>query len=328
MASDLIWCVTQSGQDPFGAMPVLTRDQLAPHQLPPNELSWRLADGTARTSDVGQSIMLWHPLVAESGERDRWRDHIMRDRIEQPFLQAFRQFYRPHQDELTRSTTTMFAGHTVATKSVLGVAQAIGWALERDVGLSLRVGAYLFHFNFDCSLYPGYDGPAKTDQLCVYRVAAGDQGLQRVELGTIDPVVLSEVLRDIDLLTSVGAFAHEPQSVAALANMRRRKQGSIGLYGIYVPPDPVVVPVGQSADLRREVLRRVYAEASDVSVEARHVETRGHKIHIATARVTRDGEPVHLELPTETGSVVWLPHHDQVLSLIVQQVHFIRGATS
>jgi hypothetical protein len=307
-------------------MPVLTRDQLSPNQLSPNQLSWRLADGTARAADVGQSITLWHPLVAEARERDHWRDHIMTARIEQPFLQAFRQFYRPDQDELERSTTTMFAGHTVAMKSVLGVAQVIGWAIEGEVGLSLRTGSHLFHFNFDCSLYPGYDGSATTNQLSVYRGAVEDRDVQRATLGTIDPVVLSEVLRDVDLLTSVGAFAHDPQSVAALANQRRRKQGSIGFYGLHTPPDPVVVPVGQSADMRREVLRRVYAEASDISVAARHVEARGHKIHIATARVTRDGEPVHLEPPTETGSVVWLPHHDEVLSLIVQQVHFIRGA--
>jgi len=55
--------------------------------------------------------------------------------------------------------------------------------------------------------------------------------------------VLSEVLRNIDLMTSVGAFAHNPQAMAALANMRRRKHGSVGLHGIYIPADPVVVPV-------------------------------------------------------------------------------------
>ena len=313
----LLWRITQPCQEPFGAIPVLTS----------NQLSWLLPDGTTRAADIAQSIVLWHPLVAEVGERDVWRDHIMTARIEQPFLQAFRQFYHLDQDESNHSNTTIFAGHTVAMKSVLGVAQTIGWALE-DVGLSLRVGTHLFYFKFDCSPHPGYDGPAKTDQLCVYRVAAKDAGRQRASLGTIDPVVLSEVLRDIDLLTSVGAFAHDPQSVAALANARRRKRGFIGLHGIYTPPDPVVVPVGQSADMRREVLRRVYAKMSDISVAARHIETRGHKIHIATARVTRDGEPVDLELPTGENSVVWLPHHDEVLSLIVQQVHVLGRATA
>jgi hypothetical protein len=58
------------------------------------------------------------------------------------------------------------------------------------------------------------------------------------------------------------------------------------------------------------------------------VETLGYKIHIATARVTRNGEPVELDLPTEDGSVVWLPYDDDVLSLIVQQVRFIRCAAA
>ena len=318
MARDLIWRIMQPGQDPFGAIPVLTG----------NQLSWRLADRAARAADVGQSIMLWHPLVAEVGERDIWRDHIMTARIEQPFLQAFRQFYRPVDDDLEQSSTAMFADHTVAMKSVIGVAQSIGWVLERDVGLSFRVGTYVFQFNFDRSLYPGYDGTATTQLLRVYQTAGKDARLQPAALGTIDPVVLSEVLRNIDLLTSVGAFAHNPQAMAALANVRRRKHGSVGLYGFYIPPDPVVGSVGRSADMRREVLRRLYARASDVSVAARHVETLGYKIHIATARVTRNGEPVELDLPTEEGSVVWLPHDDDVLSLIVQQVHFIRCAAA
>jgi len=318
MARNLIWRITQPGQDPFGAMPVLTR----------NQLSWRLADGTVHPADVGQSIMLWHPLVAEVGERDVWRDLIMTARIEQPFLQAFRQFYRPIDDELQQSSTAMFADHTVAMKSVMGVAQSTGWVLEGDAGLlSLRVGTQVFQFNFDRSLYPGYDGTATTESLQVYQAARKDARLQRVALGTVDPVVLSEVLRNIDLLTSVGAFAHNPQAMAARANMHRRKHGSV-VYGFYLPPDPVVVPVGQSADMRREVLRRLYARTSDVSVAARHVETLGYKIHIATAMVMRNGEPVELDLSTEAGSVVWLPYDDEVLLFIVQQVHFIRCAAA
>ena len=320
IARDLIWRIMQPDEEPFGAMPVLTG----------NQLSWRLADGTTRAADTGQSIVLWHPLVAEAGERDVWRDHIMKARIEQPFLQAFRQFYRPVEDELRRSSTAMFAEHTVAIKSVMGVAQSIGWALGRDGGFSLRVGTHVFHFDFDRDFHPGYDGTATTQSLCAYQTAGKkDARLQLATLSTIDPVVLSEVLRNVDLLTSVGAFAHDPQAMAALANVRRRKQGSVGFHGVYVPPDPVVVPVGQSADMRREVLRRLYARDSpDVSVAARHVETLGHKIHIATARVTRNGEPVELELPTDEASVVWLPHDDNVLSLIVQQVHFIRCAVA
>ena len=315
-ASNLIWRITQPCQEPFGAIPILTS----------NQLSWRLGDGTAHAADTSQSIMLWHPLVAEVGERDVWRDHIMTARIEQPFLQAFRQFYRPVDDELQQSSTAMFADHTVAMKSVMGVAQSIGWVLERDVGLSLRIGTNVFQFNFDRSLYPGYDGTATTRLLRVYQTAGKDARLLPAALATIDPVVLSEVLRNIDLLTSVGTFAHKPHATAALANMRRRKHGSVGLYGFSIPRDPVVVPVGQSADIRREVLRRLYARASDVSVAARHVEALGYKIHIATARVTRNGEPVELALPMADGSVVWLPHDDEVLFLIVQQVHFIRHA--
>jgi hypothetical protein len=100
--------------------------------------------------------------------------------------------------------------------------------------------------------------------------------------------------------------------MAASENARWHKMGFVGLR------------VGHSADVRREVLHRLYAGAPDVTVEARYVAAAAHKIHIATARVTKDGDPVTIEQPKAEG-IAWLPHKDEVLSAIVGTVHALRA---
>jgi hypothetical protein len=52
--------------------------------------------------------------------------------------------------------------------------------------------------------------------------------VQPTALGTIGSVVLSEIWRDIGLLTSVGTFARNPRAMAVLANLRRRRHSSGG----------------------------------------------------------------------------------------------------
>lgn len=291
------------------------------------QLVWRLADGTALGSEAAssiRSITLWHPVSASAGERQAWRDHVMDKRVEQPFVQAFRQYYCPDASELDQSSTSMFAGHAVAIKNVMGVARSSGWTLDRNLGFLLRLGKHEFHLPFGQGLYPGCEGTTITSPLDLYSIGRAGFRPEPVALSTVDPIVLSEVLRSVDLLTSVGAFALDPTAMAAeMADARRRFLGFVRDCGVRFPPDPVLLP-GHSADVRREVLRRLYARSPDVSVGARHVAVAGHKIHIATARVTRDGDPVIVEQPKVDG-LTWLPHDDEVLSAIIGTVHALSG---
>lgn len=317
IASCLVWRLTCPDGSALSAMPASAGKQLM----------WRLDGGRLLRPEAAssiRSIALWHPVSASAREREAWRDHVMHERIEQPFLQAFRQYYHPDASELDQSSTSMFAGHTVAVKSVMGVAHSSGWTLDRHVGFLLRLGEHEFHFEFGHGFYPGYEGTDITGPLRVYRTGRSVARPEPVALSTVDPIVLSEVLRGVDLLTSVGAFALDPTAMAAeMADARRRLLGFVGDCGVRFPPDPALLP-GHSADVRREVLRRLYARTPDLTVGARHVAVTGHKIHIATARVTRDGDPVIVEQPKVEG-LTWLPHDDEVLSAIVGIVHALRG---
>ncbi|MFM9938441.1 MAG: hypothetical protein ACKVP7_02965 [Hyphomicrobiaceae bacterium] len=139
-------------------------------------------------------------------------------------------------------------------------------------------------------------------------------------------MILSEVLRGVDLLTSMGTLAHNSQAAIDREHPLRRPLKFAGTYDANVPANFCDVTVGQIADIRREVLQRLYINSPDINIAARHVEILGYLIHIGTSRVTLNGEQVNLSLPTVGGSVAWLPHDDDVLSRIVLHVHCIRNA--
>ncbi|MFM9940555.1 MAG: DUF4132 domain-containing protein [Hyphomicrobiaceae bacterium] len=180
ITSSLIWRVEQIGQTSYSAMPIFKRDQV----------SWRMADGNVYDGESSQSVTLWHPLPADDIERDAWRDHVMAAKIKQPFLQAFRQFYRLDSDALNEVGTTMFANHTVDIKTVMGISKSTGWSLEPDVGFSRRIGAHVFHFDFGRGFYPGCLGAARTGPLLSFKSGGRGKQLKPVALGTIDPVIM------------------------------------------------------------------------------------------------------------------------------------------
>ena len=58
-------------------------------------------------------------------------------------------------------------------------------------------------------------------------------------------------------------------------------------------------------------------------MEPRRIIVGAHAISLATARVTKNGEPVELELPDEKSNLValpWLPYDEKLLEKIVRSV--------
>lgn len=315
MTQKLIWRIIDETRVNRSAMPATAR----------GKTTWRLVDGdTVSGADV-REVGLWHPLTANPEERKHWRGHIMDRRIAQPFLQAFRQYYRPEDEELQTSSTTMFAGHKASIRPLMGVAGSQGWTFGDDASFYLFKGSWRFRFDCDARLFPGQEGDTTTGPLFVEAWRNGR--FSPVPLATLDPVLLSEVLRSVDLLTSVGAFAYDPVE-AAKASLS--SVGFIGLQGINFSPPVAEPPVGQRAYMRREVLKRLYGrdiEADRVIVGPRHVKVGPYAIHVATGRVTRDGGPVDFtpEDLAKKGqrNVAWIPYEDKIMAYIVNVVAYM-----
>lgn len=301
MASRLVWFVRSADGTRTSAMPCQANRR------------WLWIDVTGGALGVAEdvSIELWHPFAASDAEAEAWRDRIIATRVEQPFNQVFRETYQLDAAELASASSDLFAGHEVDCRSLQGIATVAGWQLARYDGLRLRVGDLVFHF--DCGdPYPGMTGTVTTG-----RVSAGRADGRAVTLGEIDPVLLSEILRHVDLMTSVAAFAVKPPDADEFGPTAAARQNAGSRRWLR--------PGACGAQRRREVLRRVYGETDARGapwVEGRHVCVGDVRIHIATGQARRDGELLNLPKPD---GVVMLPYSDEVLARIVEQVNVLTG---
>ncbi len=307
----LIWQVSDGDGVIETARPVLKK----------GTFHWQRADGSVGPTSRHHMISLWHPLVSDVDEREAWRDVIVSSKIKQPFAQAFRENYRPDDDELKTSSTNLFGGYNLDVKRLLGVAQTQGWAIDRLDGLVLALGDERFRFDVGHGLYPGALGHVVSGAVVFSRRT--DLGnMQPARLGEANPIVLSEVLRSVDLLTSVAAFAYDPVEHYGSVHADCAETMVCGEQMTWRQS----MPGGQSANMRRSALGRLYQTGGsglDVNIEARHVCIRDYKIHIATARVTRNGDPVAFALPATKAGAVWMPYDDEIMARIVRSIEFL-----
>ncbi|MEV6106708.1 DUF4132 domain-containing protein [Streptomyces sp. NPDC051940] len=254
------------------------------------------ADGLPALDDA-TAVRLWHPVRATPEERAYWRDRVVAGEIAQPFRQAFRESYVPEE---TGARTDVFAGFAVQLGPLLGVAKGEGWDGEYD-GIGRSFGGTEVFLDTGRA-YAGMTGWSTVGPVIFGRPIA-----------ELDAVSVSEALRAVDLLVSVGAFAVEEEYPAG-SPAAWRELDRLG-----------AIPLTQTTRVRREALARVLAphiSAGRIEVTDRQVRVAGHDVHLATGRVTKDGEQAEVGLPRRRGVVPlpFLPYDEKLLERVLYTV--------
>ncbi|MGI9422947.1 MAG: DUF4132 domain-containing protein [Hyphomicrobiaceae bacterium] len=298
-ASKLVWTIRLPSGAEHTVMPVKSRR------------GWRYCNAAGddiETSGDG-NLMLWHPLTAAPEDAEAWRAIIIERGRTQPFNQVFREVYVLTDDDLAIPRTDLFNGYEAEAHVLIGLAHASGWTLDKFDGFKLSVRPFQFHFHCG-ELYPGYRGVTFTRDIRAFK------DLQPVPFGEINPVLVSEVLRAVDLLVSVAAFAVDQNDLIFEFDWRRLDDWA-------GPCGPVVRPTlnEQSARARREVLRRLFGEQPRTDrpwVDGRYVRHGSVAIHIATGYARQDGVPIASHSALDA---IQLPYEDAVLNRIVAQLN-------
>ncbi|MEU0560979.1 DUF4132 domain-containing protein [Dactylosporangium sp. NPDC006015] len=253
----------------------------------------------------GGRVRLWHPARAGAADRAAWRDTVVERRLTQPVRQAFREHY-PASDG---TETDMFGGYAVAIRPLLGVAVRDGWRGEHGAGLLRRdLGRWRVAFAVDGPLHRGASGFGFTGALHLQH-RDGSQWCP-ARFTDAPPVLVSEALRSVDLLVSVAAFGldddprlRDDARWQALTRLADR-------------------PLGEPDRMRRAALRRILAGVDGVSFGDRHVHVGPYAVHLATARVTRDGDPVATDVRhrVPASAVPWLPYDEHLLERVAHTV--------
>jgi hypothetical protein len=173
-------------------------------------------------------VRLWHPLSTEASEVQQWREHIFASAVRQPFPQAFREFYQITDDERqTKMYSNRFAGILMRQHQFSSLCRTRGWryrlmGAEFD-GFNVPtklLSAWKMHAEFYVDL-PSDRKPALlesalgeksgfginlflgSDQIRFYR------DRREIAIEEVPAIVYSEIMRDVDLFTSVSAVGQD-----------------------------------------------------------------------------------------------------------------------
>ena len=173
-------------------------------------------------------VRLWHPLSTDPVEIQRWRDLVFKNGVQQPFKQAFREFYEVTNSEReTRLYSNLFAGVLMRQHQFASLCREREWDY-RLMGAHFdgfnvptkKLDTWKIHAEFYVDL-PSDRDPSLRDSALGEESGAGinmfigaDQvrfyrEQREVPIDEVPALVYSEIMRDVDLFTSVCAVGDD-----------------------------------------------------------------------------------------------------------------------
>ena len=188
--------------------------------------NWHDVSGKPIATETPGEIRFWHPIDSSADEVLQWRDRLETLEISQPIKQAFREVYVLTDAEInTRVYSNRMAAHILKQHQFNSLAALRGWKYSllgayddgRDGEIASKpLTAHGLEAQFwineiiddtDSFNDAGIWYYVATDQLRFCR--EGDD--QPVPMVDIPPLVLSEIMRDLDLFVGVASVGNDPQ---------------------------------------------------------------------------------------------------------------------
>jgi len=301
-------------------------------------------------------VQLWHPMQEEPGEVLAWRDWLAELEIRQPFKQAHREVHLLTDAERTTSTySNRFAAHVIKQHQFNALCAARGWknklrlmvddeyppATRELPAWGLRAEFWVEglgdNYGTDTTEAGTYLYLA-TDQVRFYNIYArenyahagggGFRGLGTptgpLTLEEVPPLVLSEVMRDVDLFVGVASVGNDPNWADGGPEGRYRDYWTSYSFGA----------LSQTAKTRRQVLQRLIPRlkiADRCRLEDRFLivqgDLRSYRIHLGSGNILMEPNDQYLCIvPTRApttgnlGNRLFLPFEgDRTLAIILSK---------
>jgi hypothetical protein len=179
------------------------------------------------------------------GDWSQWQRECFAAERVQPFKQLFRELYPLTDTERGTTRTSRYAGHQVNPRQALALLGSRGWVARPDEGVSRT-----FHedgLTARLSILETFATPAEIEGVTIEDVVFTRKGeWKELPLTDIPPRLLSEALRDVDLVVSV---AHrggvDPEATASTVEMRatlvRETSALLGLDNVEIASNHVMV---------------------------------------------------------------------------------------
>ncbi|MDQ7908084.1 DUF4132 domain-containing protein [Phytohabitans sp. ZYX-F-186] len=322
----------------------------------------RTVDDAVLEPATGATVALWHPIGQPVETVLAWRDFLERHTVTQPFKQAHREVYvLTDAERATATYSNRFAAHIVRQHQFHALAAVRGW---RDVlrmmvddeyppptrqlpewGLraefwvegagdeygrdTTESGAYLRLATDQVRFYPieapthhahanggGYQQWLDADQ----------RPTEPVPLRGVPPLVLSEVMRDIDLFIGVASVGNDPTWSDGGPEGRFREYWTGYSFG----------ELSQTARTRRDLLTRLLprlAIAARCEIAGRFLRVRGdlctYKIHLGSGNILMEPHDEYLcivpdrSAPAGTDQLFLPFEGDRTLALVLSKAFLL-----
>ncbi|WP_031477662.1 DUF4132 domain-containing protein [Streptomyces bicolor] len=313
----------------------------------------------------GSEVELWHPVGHEPAEIVAWRDWLERHGVTQPFKQAHREVYLLTDAERATATySNRFAAHVLRQHQFHSLAAIRGWhnklrlAVDDEAPPAVRE---LPQWGLRAEYWIAGDGGEtyeditdsgsflrlRTDQVRFYPAGApqnsahccggeyrmwlrdGADPVDPLPLTDIPPLVLSEVLRDVDLFVGVASVGNDPAWQDGGPGGRFREYWTSYGFG----------DLGASAETRRALLERLIprlAIADRCAIEGRFLHVKGerhtYKIHLGSGNILMTPNDQYLCIVPKSNPSApqagYLPYEgDRMLAVILSKAMMLADDT-
>ena len=247
------------------------------------------AEGILTPLKADDKLLIAHPShLFYAVQWDLYQKYLFDKELKQPFKQVFRELYVPTKDELeTSNRSERYQGHQVQPQKTVALLRSRGWTVNYEEGLQ-RV----YHKEgFRATIYAAADWYTPSDveaPTLEYVVFYSLKDGKEVPMKEINPVIFSEVMRDVDLVVSVAHVGGvDPEASHSTMQMR--------------------------AALARESARLF--KLTNVEVKERHILIKGklgeYSIHLGSGMVSQGGLQLSiLAVQSQHRGRVFLPFVD------------------
>lgn len=223
-------------------------------------------DGSAHPLAEDDELVIAHPAhLYHAVQWDLYQRHAFDAELVQPFKQIFRELYLLTADEKEQQVKSLrYQGHQIQPKKATALLRTRGWTVSDSEGLQ-RV----YHKqDVVATMYAQADwySPADVEAPVIETIVFHNRRGETLKMEDLDPVLFSEVMRDIDLVVSVAHVGGvDPEASHSTLQMR--------------------------AALARESARLF--KADNVEVKQRHIVIAGkhgsYNIHLGSGMVSKGG---------------------------------------
>ncbi|MEV6332383.1 DUF4132 domain-containing protein [Streptomyces sp. NPDC051909] len=279
---------------------------------------WCTLDNSPPQVTPDAHVELWHPITQGAGDVLAWRNWLQRHGITQPFKQAHREVYRlTNAERQTHNYSNRFAAHILRQHQFNTLAATRGWRNKLRMAVDdvyppatidlaawgLR-GEYWVEGIDDDIAESGSFLIIRTDQVRFYPLGAPQnyahasggayEMSERVEplpLEQIPDLVLSEVLRDVDLFVGVASIGNDPTWQDGGPEGRFQHYWNAYAFG----------DLSHTAQTRKELLDILLPRlsiAGQCSIDGRFLKVRGtlhtYRIHLGSGNILMSPNDTYL----------------------------------